>query len=221
MNQHAVVTALAALIVPQIAAADPPGLVPSDAPPNPAVASPLEPGTLALGQLGVRAGVGLGNGPLGIGGELAVGLGGVDVLASLGYLPRFCVNLGNFGSGCDPAKVLPGVGVQVKLGQDGPIRFGARAHADHAIAGHAVTMAVGGLSASGGTSSVRLSLGVTTAYWYEPSNLSKENGLYVGPEAAIQFLKERGGFALTAGFGFPIDHQSQMMPLASATAVWR
>src|SRR5262245_13699965 len=110
--------ALALIVCTATRAAAQPGLVPpsTDTPKPPAagIESPLEPGTLGLGHVGARVGVGLGNGPLGLGGEVAVGLGGVDVLASAGYLPPFCVNLGELGGGCDPAQVFLGFGAQAK-----------------------------------------------------------------------------------------------------------
>jgi len=220
MLRRAVIAILAS---PSLATAQP-GVTPDAPPPAAAlapVASPLEPGTLGRGDFAGRFGVGLGNGPLGLGAEVALGLGGVDLLASVGYLPQFCVNLGELGGGCDPALVFVGSGMQAMLRESGPVRFGMRVKGDASITGDRTGLLVAGVGASTGGSAVRVSLGAVTAGWYEEDDPFEENGWYVGPEVGLQYLRGHAGGAVTVGYGFPLTGQPKPMPLVSATAVWR
>jgi len=213
------ITSVLLVLSPTLAVAQP-DAAPVD-PTVETVATPLEPGTLGRGRVAGRFGAGLGSGPLGLGGELAVGLGGVDLLASAGYLPRFCLDLGDLGSGCDPAQVLLGLGAQARLVESGRTRLGARIKGDASVAGDRVGLGVAGIDASTGNQAVRVSLGVVTAGWYEEDNPFGRNGFYVGPEVGLQYLRGHAGGALTFGYGLPLQGQERSMPMMSATAIWR
>jgi len=224
MMRCAAVTAVVVLAVTARASAQP-GLAPpapeAPAPPAPRVVSPLEAGSLGRGKVAARIGVGLGNGPLGLGGELAVGLGGVDLLASLGYLPQFCLDLGDLGGGCDPTQVFVGLGAQAKLGETGPVRFGARVKGDASVAGDRVRMIATGVDASTGSAAVRVSVGAVVAGWSEEDDPFGDNGFYAGPEVGVSYLRANAGGALTFGYGFPLQGQPEPLPIVSATAIWR
>jgi hypothetical protein len=201
-----------------------PGLAPprSDAaPPVTHRGSPLEPGSLESGELGLRFGVGLGNGAFGLGAEGAFGLGGVDLLASLGYLPQFCLNLGELGSGCDPALVVPGIGVQAKLGEAGPVQLGGRLKGELSVSGDRTGLVVAGFGGSTGSANVRFSFGAVATGWYEQDDPFMENGFYAGPEIGLAFYKGRAGGEVTFGYGFPLQGQPEFMPIMSLGLVVR
>jgi hypothetical protein len=204
-----------------------PGLAPPTTPRPDAAApaahrgSPLEPGSLEAGQLALRLGVGLGNGAFGLGAEGALGLGGVDLLASIGYLPQFCLNLGELGGGCDPALVVPGLGVQVKLGEAGPVQLGGRVKGEASVSGDRTGLVVAGVGGSTGSAKVRVSFGAVATGWYEEDDPFMENGFYVGPEIGLAVFKNRAGGAVTFGYGFPLQGQPEWMPIMSLSLVVR
>src|SRR5687767_8405854 len=93
-----------------------------------AVRSPVEPGRLGFGSLGFRAGVSAASGPFGVGAQLAVGLGRVDVLAGLSGL-GLCLN----EDSCDFEAFASG-GAQAALWANETTRVGVRLTVDFKIA---------------------------------------------------------------------------------------
>jgi hypothetical protein len=206
------------LVLAPVAAVADPAPERNDTPAAPPFVSPAEPGTLARGQIGLRAGAGIGNGPLGLGGEAVVGLGGVDVMASAGYVPSYCVSLGELGGGCDEALVILGVGMQAGIQGEGSLRLGGRVKADKSVRGDDTSLVAGGVQASFGVAQLRGSLGITALDYYETGDPFGHNGWYVGPELGVQYLRsEHTGLSVSLGYGLPLDHQDKGMVMGSAT----
>jgi hypothetical protein len=112
------------------------------------VRSALEPGTLGVGAVAARVDMGFGPNVLGLGGQIVVGLGRVDLAAGINGLP--CS-----GYFCAVNTVFYSVGGQVAVAAfgAGATRLSARATADIGTRGwDAFHMLAGAVQVSSGTS---------------------------------------------------------------------
>jgi hypothetical protein len=178
------------------------------------IASPMDPGSLPRGRLAVRAGLGVGSGPLGVGAQTAIGLGGVDLLVDTSVIPFFD----------DRIKILGG-GAQAHLLSAGGFRIGARTQVDVAVdSGPAFLMSASGIAASAGSSSARASLGLVLVGIYEGRGDSRdpEKSWGAGPEIGASLLGgEHLGLGATFGYLVPIRSDDASGPIFSLNVIVR
>ncbi len=206
--------ALSLVVAPTVAAAD--------TTTNPAdIHSPFEPGTLDAGQVAIRGGIGLGSAPFGFGIETTVGLGGVDVGASASFLPRFCIDLGELGSGCDPTLGMAGGLVQARITHAGPFDLGARVRGEHSFTGDGTSLASAGLTASAGGDHIRIAVSPAAFHYAEQDNPFEENGFYLGGSLSLTYLRDNYGVEATGGAGAPLSGQPKVLPIVSVSAFGR
>ncbi|HEU0036087.1 MAG TPA: hypothetical protein VFQ53_35990 [Kofleriaceae bacterium] len=225
---------LAAVVVLLLLARSLASAAPAPAPPAPPIGStdviapapesrrsPLEPGSLGRGDVALGFGAGLGDKLFGFGGYAVVGLGGVDLAASVGFLPQYCIDLGDLGGGCDPALVLLGGGAQAELARTDSLRLGVRAHGNVSVTGDRTAIGSAGLVASTGSERLRVLAMPAIIGWYEVDDPFEENGWYAGGMLGVTYLSRSGGIELLGGAGAPISGQDDVMPMLQLSVFLR
>jgi hypothetical protein len=193
-------------------------------PPGDDARSPVEPGTLAQGEVGVRAGASLGSGPTGLGVELIVGLGGLDLMGGLGWTPNHCIAIGGLGSGCDEGETFLHLGVQgaFKEWRGDRTRLGARAQFDYAIRGDdEVNVGAGALVVSTGSGTHRFLGEALTVRYEEQGDPFDKNGFYTGVAVGYQVLGKRWAGFVLMGTVFPVEGQKGPLLVGSVGLLWK
>lgn len=180
------------------------------------MATPIEPGTLGAGQVGIRVGTGLGTGPIGLGAQVVVGLGGVDLVLGTSLVPPWC----GYG-GCDDAEVFVGGGVQTRLARDHRFTLGARAQYEAAVIGDRSSVLAAGVTAATGPRRWRGLFDIGALRWDEDGDPFGDNGWYVGGTVGLERLYRQAGVTASIGYGLPFDGPSDGMLLGTAMVFWR
>lgn len=181
-------------------------------------ANPSEPGTLERGDVSLGAGVGFGDRLYGFGALGTVGLGRVDLTASVSGVPRICLG----GLGCDAGDLLAGGGIAVRLARTPRWNLGARLHGQVAWTEERIRIATASLVASTGSEQLRFSIAPTLVGYEEGADDPfGNNGLYLGASAGVQVLGDVVGVEGSIGLAAPITGQDSLMPLLSLTVFSR